>query len=133
MEVKSLTGIWRVRPNPRMILASVLVVSSGSGLFGCAASDAANRYYITERFEPREPSSVEVLRSPPQRPHTVMADFQARSVSVDYMRKEAAKIGADAVIVTLLGGTAGREQEWASDDRYSTTYTRMTGTAIRYK
>lgn len=99
---------------------------------GCQ-NDAANRYYLAERLPPVDPAKVEVLRTPPARGYVVMADFQARGVSVDYMRREAAKIGADAVIVTLLGGVASREQVWASEDQYSNTYSSVTGTAIKWK
>jgi hypothetical protein len=49
------------------------------------------------------------------------------------MRKEAAKIGADAVIVGTYGGYRSRDDAWAGRDRYADLYSRITGTAIRYK
>ena len=48
------------------------------------------------------------------------------------MRKKGADIGADAVIVSLLGGQYSKSEEWADKDRYSTTYSRITATAIRF-
>ena len=63
----------------------------------------------------------------------VIADFQARGADDDYMRKKAAAIGADAVIVSYLGGYRDRGDEWAGQDSQSQSYSRVTGTAIKYK
>ena len=70
---------------------------------------------------------------PPSRPYEVIADFQARGASIEYMRKKAAEIGADAVIVGTYGGYRSKSDDWANHDKYSNTYSRITGTAIRYK
>jgi len=99
---------------------------------GCV-SDQAHRYYAAERYPPRDPESVDVLFKTPTRPYEVIADFQARRAKVEYMREEAAKIGADAVIVGHYGGYRSRNDEWASEDKYADSYSRLTGTAIRYK
>src|SRR5258708_23247027 len=72
-------------------------------LLGCA-SDVANRYYGAERYSPTPITQVELLRSKPDRPFIVIADFQSRGESPEDLRKKAAKIGADAVIVSVLGG-----------------------------
>jgi hypothetical protein len=99
---------------------------------GCV-SDAAHRYYAVERYPPRKAAEVEVLRDLPSRPFDVIADLQARGASIEWMRKEAAKIGADAVIVGTYGGYRSRSDEWASQDEHADSYTRITGTAIKYK
>jgi len=99
---------------------------------GCI-SDEANRYYLKERLPAKEISEVQVLREEPQRPYIVVADFQAKNASFKHMQKRAADIGADAVIVVPLGGSYSRSEIWADEDRYSNTYSRLAGTAIKYK
>mgnify|MGYP006173090541 CR=1 FL=1 len=47
--------------------------------------------------------------------------------------KKAAKIGADAVIIATLGGYYEIGTQWASQDNQASSYTRIVGTAIRYK
>lgn len=100
-------------------------------LSGCAV-DVANRYYAAERFSPKEPTQVELLFRAPSRKFTAIADFQSRGESPESMRKRAAKIGADAVIVTQLGGLYSSAEQWAGDDRMSRIYSRIVGTAIKY-
>ena len=63
----------------------------------------------------------------------MIADFQSRGESPEAVRKKAADIGADAVIISILGGYYSRSEEWAGSDRHAATYNRITGTAIRYK
>jgi len=99
---------------------------------GCI-SDEANRYYLKERLPAKEISEVQVLREEPQRPYIVVADFQAKNASFKHMQKRAADIGADAVIVVPLGGRYSEGEIWADKDRYSSSYSRLTGTAIKYK
>jgi len=74
-----------------------------------------------------------VLREKPQKPYIVIADLQAENASIGHMRKRAAQIGADAVIVVPVGGYYSRNEVWAGTDRYSTSYSRLLGTAIKYK
>jgi hypothetical protein len=99
-------------------------------IFGGCASDVANRYYVDDRFPAKSPSEVELLWKSPSRSFVVIADFQSRRESPEDMREKAAKIGADAVIVALLGGDATGSQ-WATSE--SKTYSRITGTAIKFK
>jgi hypothetical protein len=101
------------------------------GLGGCA-TDVANRYYLKERLQPRSVEEVEILWARPAREFIVMADFQSRGESPQDIRDKAAQIGADAVIVSLLGGVYSKSEEWASDDRNRRTYSRISGTAILY-
>jgi hypothetical protein len=96
-------------------------------------SDQAHRYYAAERYPQRTIEEVELLFKAPARPYDVIADFQARGASPKYMRKKAAEIGADAVIVGMYGGYRAISDEWAGEDRQADTYTRITGTAIRYR
>jgi uncharacterized protein YbjQ (UPF0145 family) len=100
-------------------------------LSGCAF-DVANRYYAAERFPPKEPAQVELLFRARTRKFTAIADFQSRGESPESMQKRAAKIGADAVIVTSLGGLYSPAEQWAGNDRMSRTYSRIVGTAIKY-
>jgi hypothetical protein len=102
-------------------------------LFAGCATDVANRYYATEKYPSRDPKQVELLWQNPQRQYVVIADFQARGESPEGMRKWAAKIGADAVIVSILGGYYDRSTEWAGQDKQNNSYSRITGTAIKYQ
>ena len=102
------------------------------GMAGCA-SDIANRYYADQRYSPRPVDEVEILFEAPSRSYEVIADFQSRGESPKQLRARAAEIGADAVIVTPLGGSRSTSDQWADIDTYSKTYTRIVGSAIRYK
>lgn len=102
-------------------------------LLASCVSDEANRYYSTEHYPARDPSTVEILKSRPPRPFTVIADFQGRGQTASGLQRRAAKIGADAVIVTFVGGWVSTQTKWADDDPYADTSSRSLGTAIRYK
>ena len=99
---------------------------------GCI-SDEANRYYLKYKLPAKEINEVEVLREAPQQAYIIIADFQARNATVKHMRKRAAEIGADAVIVVPAGGSYSENEIWADKDRYSNTYSRLIATAITYK
>lgn len=102
-------------------------------LAGCA-SDVANRYYASTKYPPKPVDTVEILFAQPTRPYEVIADFQSRGENAKDVRKKAAAIGADAVIVTYLGGTYGNGEQWASETSWTRDrYSRIAGTAIRYK
>ncbi len=101
-------------------------------LAGCA-TDVANRYYAAEKYAPKAVEQVDLLRGRPARSFIVIADLQSRGETAQAKRKRAAKIGADAIIVTNLGGYASLSTEWAGEDPYSNTYSRLIGTAIKYK
>jgi hypothetical protein len=109
-----------------LVAGAVLLVI----LAGCA-TDVANRYYGTVKYPPRDPAEVQLLRQAPTRDYVVIADFQSRGESPEAIRKKAADIGADAVIIAILGGFYSRDAEWAGSE--ATTYSRITGTAIKYK
>lgn len=100
-------------------------------LLSACAQDVASRYYASQNFPAKQASEVELLWKSPQRKYIVIADFQSRGESPDDMRAKAAKVGADAVIVQLLGGLATFD-EFPSLEKQHTSYSRITGTAIRY-
>lgn len=100
-------------------------------LCGCA-QDVANRYYSAQRYPSKSPQEVELLFSAPSRPFTVIADLQSRNESPKGMKKRAAKIGADAIIVSPVGGFYRLKEEWAGSDSMSRTYSRLIGSAIKY-
>jgi hypothetical protein len=102
-------------------------------LFPSCAVDVANRYYGKMTYPPKQLDEVQILRECPVRPYDVIADFQSRRESPEDMKRKAAQIGADAVIVSTLGGLYAIGEEWAGSDSYSHTYTRITGTAIKYR
>lgn len=117
----------------KLSILSLLVLASL--LAGCA-TDVANRYYGVEKYPAKDPKEVELLRQRPSREFTVIADFQSRGESPEAVRKKAAKIGADAVVISILGGYYSTGEQWAGDDRHSNSsspHGRITGTAIKYK
>ena len=115
--------------NKRNVLLSL---SASLLLLSSCASDVANRYYAAEHYPAKKTAEVEVLYKNPARPYEVIADFQAHDAGQATMRRMAAKIGADAVIVSLLGGRYSGQ--WADDKNWANgTYSRVTGTAIKYK
>lgn len=106
-------------------------------LLACAscAHDIADRYYVSA-LPPRDPSSVEVLYVRPSRKFVVVADFQARQADEDFMRDKAAEAGADAVIVSRVGGLRAPGESRADQDSmsgYRGGVGHIVGTAIKYK
>lgn len=114
------------------LLGLLIIVGSAFFLNGCV-SDQAFRYYADAKYQAKEPKEVEILWANPKKPFVVIADFQVRGGSAKYMQKKAAQIGADAVIVGMYGGYRAMKDQWAGRDSQSKYYTRLTGTAIRYR
>lgn len=110
----------------RLIIAAI----TATALAGCA-EDVANRYYASQAYPPKPLADVEILTAPPNRPHDVIADFQSRGDTPKSLQKKAAKIGADAIIVTRLGGLVPSGNEWAGQKTVDGD--RIFGTAIKYK
>lgn len=115
-----------------MKLVPLIFAAGGLFLSGCA-SDVANRYYSSEHYPPRPVADVQILIAQPSRPFDVIADFQSRNESPEDLREKAAKIGADAVIVSKIGGAYDYREEWADQNRWSDTYDHIVGTAIKYR
>lgn len=112
-----------------IVTGSLLLV--GATITGCA-SDQAHRYYLDHKLAPKSVDQVEILWAPPTRPYILVADYQARGESAFDMRERAASHGADAVIVTQIGGDVFRSKEYPDPDR-SQRFSRITGSAIVYK
>jgi hypothetical protein len=99
--------------------------------FGCA-SDVANRYYSDIKYPARPLDQVDVFTNAPSRAYVVIADFQGRNQSSQDLRKQAAKIGADAIIISYIGGAYNSRDQWAGHDSQRNTYTHIIGTALKY-
>ncbi len=99
---------------------------------GCV-HDEANRYYLKEQLPAKNIDEVVILNEEPPEPYIIIADLQVNNATFKYMQKRAAEIGADAVIIVPAGGWYSREEVWADRDRHSGTFTRLIGTAIKYK
>jgi hypothetical protein len=115
----------------KFLLKFIIVVVSFV-LFSCV-SDIANRYYGNEHYPAKDPKGVDLLMQKPTRPFFIIADFQMRGETPEGLRARAAEIGADAVIVTTLGGLYDKSNQWAGEDSKRGTYYRIIGTAIKYK
>jgi hypothetical protein len=109
----------------------ILIAISALILAGCA-SDVANRYYSEVKYPARPYKQVEVLTNAPARPYVVIADFQGRDESAKALRKQAAKIGADAIIISYIGGAYNSRDQWAGQDSERNTYSHIIGTALKY-
>ena len=93
--------------------------------------DQAHRLYIDKPLPSKPASEVAILYEKPNRPFTVIADLQARNASAKYMQRQAAKIGADAIICQQLGGVRTTADHWADSDS-NKNYYRIAATAIIY-
>jgi hypothetical protein len=111
----------------RIIISAFTVTISG------CAQDVASRYYSQQQYAPKPESEVELLFTAPNRQFTVIADLQSRNESPRQMKNRAAKIGADAIIVSKLGGYYRTDEEWAGSDKMSQSFSRLIGSAIKYK
>ena len=95
--------------NPRQLqLALSLLVSSILLLTGCQSVSSSHTQEIGRpRYLASNPAQVEILRTPPTRAHVHLGEVRVQPSSQyvdaakieDAMRKEAAKLGADAVVV----------------------------------
>jgi hypothetical protein len=111
----------------------ILLLALSVTLFvGCSVDDAY-RYYGSQKYPARPAKSVAILNEAPSQPYEVIADFQYRGASPNRMKTLAGNIGADAVIVTTLGGYYKRSDVWADKDSMADSFSRVVGTAIKYK
>lgn len=107
-------------------------------ILAACASDVANRYYSNRKFSPVPVSEVQLLWDKPDRPFEVIADFQSRGETPTAIRKKGAAIGADAVIVSIVGGDYSLFEQWADHDGHANPdprfdgSARINGTAIKY-
>ena len=116
----------------RKKLAIAITLMSILFLTACV-SDVANRYYVDEVYQSKNANEVEILQAKPDRPFVVIADFQSRGESAEDLRRKAAEIGADAVIIVEVGGSYSRGEEWAHTDKYKDkNHSHILGTAIKF-
>ena len=123
-----------------MMIALVLCIA------GCASIDAKSTVYPgAPHFASTDPSSVDILRSPPTRPNDRLGEIRidaSTSPSPDVtkieqkLREEGAKLGANAVVIVhdamqpVVTSTAG---PWWRNNVDVHTDQRMIGVAIRYR
>ena len=114
----------------KLTIAITLMIAA---FLSACASDVANRYYMDEVYPAKNVDEVVILQAKPDRPFVVIADFQSRGESAGDLRRKAAEIGADAVIVVEVGGSYSRGEEWAHTDKYKDRdHSHILGTAIRF-
>ncbi|MEI8195109.1 MAG: hypothetical protein WCI73_04290 [Phycisphaerae bacterium] len=102
-------------------------------LLASCASDQAARYFADEHYPARPDDQVQVLQAAPAQPYKLVAELQARNMWTSEIRHWAAQLGADAVIVTRLGGDRAKSDVWAAEDTAGTSAaSRVTGIAIKY-
>jgi hypothetical protein len=109
----------------------------------CSYVSTETRHYLgVSIYPPSDPSRIEILRSEPQRPHErlgeVILEPQGNPSVAEMeakMRQEAAKLGANAVIIvadeTRLMGTY-RSGPWWAGQSYAEYGRVIVGVAIRY-
>ncbi len=119
----------------RLQLSVIILLTAAPliGWLGGCRTDEAARYYAAERYPARPVTEVQVFDRKPEREFEVIADIQAYNVTPDYMRRRAAEIGGDAVILVRGGGRYDQNEVWASADRHSTSYVRLLATVIKFK
>ncbi len=115
----------------KISLVLFVIISSG------CATDVANRYYAATKYAPKNEKDVSILTSKPSKDFVVIADFQSRGDTPESLRSKAAEIGADAVIVSVIGGLYSHAEEWAGKDSMQGVNSQISGhivgTAIKYK
>lgn len=117
----------------RILKTRLLATFFALATMSSCTSDVANRYYSDKKYSPKKVEEVEVLYSKPKKKFTVIADFQSRGESDASFAKRAAEIGADAIIVTSIGGYYSLNEESAGKDRYKHDYhDHRVATAIKY-
>lgn len=115
----------------KVMKSKTAIVLLALALTGCA-TDVANRYYSDQHYTARPVEEVAILTNAPAHPYEVIADFQSRGDTAKSLRSKAAKIGADAIIVTYIGGSYYSGDQWAGQDSQRQTYSHIIGTAIKF-
>lgn len=101
-----------------------LILISTLALQGCVSD---------YKLAPKDPAQVEVLNGRPLRDYFVVADFQTGGASERSLRRSAAEIGADAVIISNFGSNYSTKATAPGKDPYASPGGRVLGTAIKYK
>jgi len=89
----------------------LLLATNACLLVSCVSIDATTTQYVgAPRFPPTDSASVEILRTEPMRPHMRLGEIVIDASTEpappiaeveDKLRAEAAKLGADAVVVVV--------------------------------
>ncbi len=93
----------------RWVLGSLLLAALTCWLVACASLDATTTPYASApHYPPSDPASVQILRTQPTKSHDrlgeIAVDTATHSATLGHdieqkLRQEAAKLGADAVVV----------------------------------
>jgi hypothetical protein len=93
----------------RWVLGSLLLGALTCWLVACASLDASTTHYAgAPHYPPSNPASVQILHTQPTKPHDrlgeIIVDVSTHSATLgndveQKLRQEAAKMGADAVVV----------------------------------
>ncbi len=116
-------------PAPSFIirLFSLVVILSISA----CVTDHAERVYVSL---PPSSAPPTILRQVPTQPFETIADVQWVGGTPAMMAQRAQRLGGDAVYIQNLGGLVPFSNISAEQNTYNhTSFTRMTGTVIRYK
>jgi hypothetical protein len=112
---------------------------------GCSTvSTTSSRYPGSPTFPPSDPAKVEVVRAEPVRPHVRLGEIKPApfSPSVDAktietaLRKQAAKLGADAVVVVsdrVQGPEAPFVGGWRTRSAEAVPLREIVAVAIKYQ
>jgi hypothetical protein len=81
-----------------IILSTLSLVMTALFLNSCDEYSGTSRVYAS--YPPKQDSkSVQILQQLPQRPYTLIADFDGTNMSHSWIQSKAASYGADAVIL----------------------------------
>jgi hypothetical protein len=126
------------------LMATLVLAAAALALTGCATVGASSTRYVgAPTFPAGDPARVEILRREPRRPHDQLGEVVLRpsgnpevSELEAALRREAAKLGADAAVVvqdrTRRMGTFVSGPWWSR--QASPVYGRViVAVAIRYR
>ena len=141
--MKTLNSI--LRPTRQLVLAGLVAALAGL-LASCASIDSQSTQYVGAPHQlPSDPAKVVLLRTEPTRPHDRLGEVLVEA-STDpappieevekRLREQAAKIGADAVVIVLdriqptgMYVTGG----WWNQSLEAISGRKLIGVAIKYK
>jgi|MEHZ01.1.fsa_nt_MEHZ010098995.1_1 hypothetical protein len=114
-----------------IILSTLSLVMTALFLNSCASG--TSRVYAS--YPPKQDSkSVQILQQLPQRPYTLIADFDGINMSHSWIQSKAASYGADAVyIASFTGLTTDTGAELRHNSQPTGTVRNYYCSAIKYK
>jgi len=94
---------------PRSLFGLFLLTALAGVIASCASvNGTATQYVGAPRFPASDPAGVQILRTAPESPHDRLGEIQVKATTSpappiaeveEKLRQEAAKLGADAVVV----------------------------------